>query len=67
MLLQLPQSAGQMPMFSVQVTFRYPIVGQIIFRQPRNEPEMDTTIIVENLVHADGSALNNSANHRLTL
>ena len=64
MLLQLSQGIGQMPMFTAQVTFRYPIVGQIIFRQPNNEPEMDTTIIVENLVHADGSALNNSAEHR---
>ncbi|XP_047350470.1 uncharacterized protein LOC124949465 isoform X2 [Vespa velutina] len=62
--LHLPQNAGQIPMFTAQVIFRYPIVGKIIFRQPKNNPEADTTIIIENLVHADGSALNNSAEHR---
>lgn len=53
-----------MPMLTVQAVFRYPIVGRIIFRQPQNEPDMDTTIIVENLIHSDGSALNNSDKHR---
>ncbi|KAK2588649.1 hypothetical protein KPH14_006415 [Odynerus spinipes] len=62
--LQLAQNTGQMPMFTAQVLFRYPIVGKVIFRQPKNNPEADTTIIIENLVHADGSALNNSADHR---
>ncbi|XP_058804660.1 uncharacterized protein LOC131671891 [Phymastichus coffea] len=61
---QLPRNAGKMPMITAQVIFRYPIVGKIIFRQPRDEPEMDTTIIVEYLVHSDGSALNDSVDHR---
>lgn len=51
-------------MITAQVIIRYPIVGKIIFRQPRDEPEMDTTIIVEHLVHADGTALNDSVDHR---
>ncbi|KAG7190089.1 hypothetical protein KM043_006224 [Ampulex compressa] len=62
--LYSPKNTGQTPMFTAQVTYRYPIVGRIIFRQPRDNPEMDTTIIIENLVHADGNALNNSAEHR---
>ncbi|XP_008545809.1 uncharacterized protein LOC103570004 [Microplitis demolitor] len=60
----ISQTAGQMPMLTAQAVFRYPIVGRIIFRQPQNEPEMDTTIIIENLIHSDGSALNNTADHR---
>ncbi|XP_034936914.1 uncharacterized protein Rsod [Chelonus insularis] len=61
---QISQTAGRMPMLTAQAVFRYPIVGKIIFRQPQNEPDMDTTIIIENLIHSDGSALNNSADHR---
>ncbi|XP_024941705.1 uncharacterized protein LOC107268693 isoform X2 [Cephus cinctus] len=62
--LHSPYIGGQMPMFTAEVIFRYPLVGRIIFRQPKNEPQMDTTILIENLVHADGSSLNNSAEHR---
>lgn len=58
------QTSGQTPMLTAEAVFRYPIVGRIIFRQQQNEPAMDTTIIIENLVHSDGSALNNSAEHR---
>ncbi|XP_043268911.1 uncharacterized protein Rsod isoform X2 [Venturia canescens] len=64
LLHQLPQNAGQMPMITAEVIYRYPIVGRVVFRQAQNEPEADTTIIIENLIHADGSALNNSAEHR---
>lgn len=51
-------------MLTAQAVFKYPLVGRIIFRQPQNEPESDTAIIIENLIHADGSALNHSAEHR---
>lgn len=54
----------QMPMITAQVLFRYPIVGRILFRQPRDDPTLDTTIIVEYLIHADGSTLNSSESHR---
>lgn len=37
----------QMPMVAAQVHFRYPIVGKILFRQPRDEPLHDTIIIIE--------------------
>lgn len=51
-------------MFTAGVVFRYPIVGRILFRQPRDQPWMDTTVIVEMLVHSDGTSLNNSIDHR---
>lgn len=54
----------QTAMFTAEVQFRYPIVGRILFRQPRDEPWVDTTIIVEYLIHADGSTLNKSLDHR---
>lgn len=37
----------QLPMITAQVHFRYPIVGKILFRQPRDDPLHDTTVIVE--------------------
>lgn len=37
----------QMPMSTAQVQFRYPIVGRILFRQPRDDPLHETTIIIE--------------------
>lgn len=54
----------QIQMVTAQVLFRYPIVGRILFRQPRDEPLLDTTVIVEYLIHADGSTLNSSDSHR---
>lgn len=54
----------QKPIFTAQVQFRYPIVGQILFRQPLDEPWTDTSIFFDYIVHADGSSLNNSASHR---
>lgn len=62
--LYLSDNTGEMPIVTAQVIYRYPIVGKIIFRQPKNEPQMDTTIIIENLIHADGNTLNNSGYHR---
>lgn len=59
-----PSTLYQTAMSTAEVLFRYPIVGKIIFRQPRDEPWVDTSIIVEYLIHADGSTLNNSIGHR---
>ncbi|KZC13221.1 hypothetical protein WN55_05919, partial [Dufourea novaeangliae] len=64
MSLHSLDNTEQVPMLTAQVIYRYPIVGRIIFRQPQNDPQMDTTILIEYLVHADGNALNNSASHR---
>ncbi|EGI61049.1 hypothetical protein G5I_10739 [Acromyrmex echinatior] len=63
-VLYTPHTNWQMPLYTAEVVFRYPIVGRILFRQSRDDPEMDTTIIIEYLVHADGNAINNTANHR---
>lgn len=54
----------QKPIFTAQVLFRYPTVGRLLMRQAKDEPWTDTTILIEYLVHADGAALNNSAEHR---
>ncbi|CAG4945254.1 unnamed protein product [Parnassius apollo] len=54
----------QTPMTSAQVIFRYPIVGRVVFRQPLDRPWDDTTIIIESMVHADGSNVNNTFSHR---
>lgn len=54
----------QVPMFTAQVLFRYPLVGRILFRQPKDEPWQDTIILFEYLIHADGSTQNNTDLHR---
>lgn len=51
-------------MSTAGVVFRYPTVGRIIFRQARDQPWTDTTVIIETLVHGDGTSLNNTADHR---
>ncbi|KAJ8944218.1 hypothetical protein NQ318_014580 [Aromia moschata] len=55
---------SQKPVFTAQVLFRYPTVGRLLMRQAKDEPWADTSIMIEYLVHADGAALNNSADHR---
>nr|CAD7402226.1 unnamed protein product [Timema poppensis] len=54
----------KLPMFTTLVVFRYPIVGRIVFRQPSEQPWADTTIIIEYLIHADGTSQNNTIDHR---
>ncbi|XP_077282996.1 superoxide dismutase family protein Rsod [Arctopsyche grandis] len=54
----------QTQMYTAQVILRYPLVGRVILRQPKDEPWVDTSILFEYLVHADGSNLNNSFQHR---
>lgn len=58
------QTGGPLSVQTAQAVFHYPIVGRVIFRQVENEPDSDTTIIVEKLIHADGRSTNNSADHR---
>lgn len=54
----------QIPIVTAQVLFRYPIVGRIIFRQVKDEFWSDTAVIFDYLIHADGSTMNNTAEHR---
>lgn len=58
------RSSYQTAMSTAEVLFRYPIVGRVLFRQPRDQPWADTTIIVEYLIHADGATVNNTDSHR---
>ncbi|CAG9822020.1 unnamed protein product, partial [Phaedon cochleariae] len=57
----------QKQIFTAQVIFRYPTVGRMLMRQAKDEPWADTTVMIEYLVHADGAALNNSADHRWSI
>ncbi|XP_022116350.2 uncharacterized protein LOC110994148 [Pieris rapae] len=54
----------QTPMSSAEAVYRYPIVSRVIFRQPLEKPWEDTTIIIENMIHSDGSNVNNTHEHR---
>ncbi|XP_014235437.1 uncharacterized protein LOC106658129 [Trichogramma pretiosum] len=62
--LQAADGSGRLAMTTARAIFRYPLVGQIVIRQPQNDPDADATIIVEHLVHADGSTLNDTHEHR---
>lgn len=57
----------QVPITTAQVIFRYPIVGKILFRQPKDQPWHDTTVLIEYLIHADGASINNSDSHRWSI
>ncbi|XP_053619640.1 uncharacterized protein Rsod [Plodia interpunctella] len=63
----LPYQYGtdyQVQLTSAEVIFRYPIVSRVILRQPMNKHWEDTTIIIESMIHADGSNVNNTFEHR---
>lgn len=52
---------------TAEAIFRYPLVGRIIFRQPIDIGATETVVIIENLVHADGTTLKNSDQHRWSI
>ncbi|XP_063233143.1 uncharacterized protein LOC134536961 [Bacillus rossius redtenbacheri] len=54
----------KVPVSTAEAVYRYPIVGRIVFRQPAERPWADTTVLVEYLVHADGTSQNNTFEHR---
>lgn len=58
---------SQLQIHTAQVLFRYPIVGKILFRQPKDQPWHDTTVLIEYLIHADGASINNSDSHRWSI
>lgn len=58
------RSSQRTAMSSAEVLFRYPIVGRVLLRQPRDDPAADTTVLVEYLIHADGATINNTGGHR---
>lgn len=44
-------------MMTATAVYRYPIVGNIMLRQPADQPWTDTTIIVEMLVSASDATI----------
>lgn len=54
---------SDLPMIRAAVTFRYPIVGEIIFEQPEDDPLAETMVYIPNLVYSDGSR-NDTGEHR---
>ncbi|KAG0723410.1 Superoxide dismutase [Cu-Zn] [Chionoecetes opilio] len=51
------------PQIRAAVTFRYPLVGEIVFEQEADEPLSDTSVLVTYLVYSDGSR-NTTGDHR---
>ncbi|XP_066945953.1 uncharacterized protein Rsod [Macrobrachium rosenbergii] len=51
------------PYIRAVVTFRYPLIGEIIFEQEAKDPMADTHIFVSHLVYSDGSR-NDTGKHR---
>lgn len=51
------------PQIRAAVTFRYPLVGQILFEQEADDPLAETTVLVRELLYSDGSR-NNTGDHR---
>ncbi|KAL1137771.1 hypothetical protein AAG570_009467, partial [Ranatra chinensis] len=56
------QPEYKVPMITAEAVYRYPLVGRIIFQQPY--PYGDTSVLIEGLVHADGTTLNTTREHR---
>lgn len=54
----------QTPIETVEILYRYPIVGRILMRQPKERPWEDTVILFEYLILADGNPAKDSFNHR---
>lgn len=46
------------------MNIRYPLAGRILMRQTAEDWTADTTILIDQLVHADGTSTNNTHNHR---
>lgn len=53
-----------LPMETVEILYRYPIVGRVLLRQPKDQPWEDTVIIFEYMILADGNTPVDSYDHR---
>lgn len=53
-----------LPMETVEILYRYPIVGRVLMRQPKEQPWEDTVIIFEYMILADGNTPVDSYDHR---
>lgn len=62
-----PSSQTKIAFLTADVIYRYPLVGRIVFRQLIDVGATETIIIIESLVHADGTTLQNSNEHRWSI
>ncbi|XP_026804205.1 uncharacterized protein LOC113547860 [Rhopalosiphum maidis] len=62
-----PNSQTKVAYLTSEAIFRYPLVGRIVFRQPIDIGATETIIIIESLVHADGTTLKDSDEHRWSI
>ena len=51
------------PMVAAAAVFRFPLAGRVLFLQPEDAPEEDTTVLLEGLLYNDGS-MNGTQRHR---
>lgn len=62
-----PKSDIKVRFLTAEVVFRYPLVGKILFRHPLDIGAMETIVIIESLVHADGTTLISTDQHRWSI
>lgn len=63
----LPYTSGfkaLLPIETVEILYKYPIVGRILMRQAKEQPWEETIIIFEYLILADGNPPVDSTGHR---
>lgn len=53
-----------LPMQTVEILYRYPIVGRILMRQPKEQPWEETVILFEYMTWADGNIPIDTYDHR---
>lgn len=63
-ILLYEPNGSQTQIASARTIFKYPIVGSIVFYQPKDQFWEDTVIEIEYLIHADGLRVNNTDDHR---
>ena len=51
------------PVVTAAAVFRFPLAGRVLFLQPEDSPEEDTTVLLEGLLYNDGS-MNGTDWHR---
>ena len=51
------------PMITAAAIFRFPLGGRVLFSQPEDSPDEDTTVLQEGLLYNDGS-MNGTDRHR---
>lgn len=62
-----PDSQTKVAYLTAEAIFRYPLVGRIVFRQLIDVGATETIVIIEGLVHADGTTLKDSDQHRWSI